>query len=271
MSSQQFNLLEGTASEPPSLIHSIAELVEKRTALGISLETVAQQTKLPVKQLLLLEESKFSEMSSDAYARAVARAYGKAIGIDPAPLLQQIGTFAGAAELHNSADVNQPVESRGMMGFGQAGSGSKWVWVGLTLVAIAAAAFLLGPESGRLAGQIGKPSVSAPQGVAISPAVVSPAAPASSAAPEPPKTSAELKIEFQKAGWVEVTQLVDGVEQTQVFSQGGTEPRSFTVSVKYPAKVVVGNAESIKLMEDGKEVDLKPFTDGSIAKLNLPK
>jgi Domain of unknown function (DUF4115) len=167
------------------------------------------------------------------------------------------------------------VESRGMMGFGQAGSGSKWAWGGLILATIALVAFFLGPQqkelqrvsSGLLAKVGEKSSTTA---VAVKPEVVSSSTTAAVpgvALPAP--THADLKFEVQRSAWIEVTHTVDGIETTQVFSHSGSEPQNFLINVKLPAKLVIGNAEAVRVLRDGKEVDIKTQTQASIAKLAI--
>jgi cytoskeletal protein RodZ len=263
MASSQFNLIDTPAVNEAVVVNTIEELVARRNQLGMSLETLAQQLRLPPKQLQLIEAGQYSDMSSLAFARAVLRSYGKAVGVDASPISKQVGTYAEAAELHNASTINHPVESRGMMGFGQAGSGSKWAWGGLIVAAIALAAFFLGPQQGNLK----RIAVTTP--VNVNPEIASASAgkPAASAAPVAAQTHADLKFEVQRAAWVEVTHIVDGAETTQVFSKSGTEPQNFLINVKLPANVTIGNADAVRMTRDGNEVDIKAFAQAGLAKV----
>jgi cytoskeletal protein RodZ len=276
MASSQFNLIDTPAVNAATEVSTIEELVARRNQLGMSLETLAQQLRLPPKQLHLLEAGQYTEMSSLAFARAVLRSYGKAVGVDASPISKQVGTFAEAAELHNASTINQPVESRGMMGFGQAGSGSKWAWGGLILAAVALAAFFLAPQQKDLnkvsSGLFSKPGATSETKASTTEAVVKPS---SSAVPAiavpaiavPAPTHADLKFEVQRAAWIEVTQTVDGAETTQVFSHSGSEPQNYLINVKLPAKLAIGNAEVVRVLRDGKEIDIKLQTVSGLAKL----
>jgi cytoskeletal protein RodZ len=276
MASSQFNLIDTPAVNAATEVSTIEELVARRNQLGMSLETLAQQLRLPPKQLHLLEAGQYAEMSSLAFARAVLRSYGKAVGVDASPISKQVGTFAEAAELHNASTINQPVESRGMMGFGQAGSGSKWAWGGLILAAVALAAFFLAPQQKDLnkvsSGLFSKPGATSETKASTTEAVVKPS---SSAVPAiavpaiavPAPTHADLKFEVQRAAWIEVTQTVDGAETTQVFSHSGSEPQNYLINVKLPAKLAIGNAEVVRVLRDGKEIDIKLQTVSGLAKL----
>jgi cytoskeletal protein RodZ len=281
MPSSQINLIDTTVGGEQAVVNTVEELIARRNQLGMSLETLAQQLRLPLKQLQLIDSGQFSEMSSLAYARAVLRSYGKAVGVDASPITRQVGTFAEAAELHNVSNTNQPVESRGMMGFGQAGSGSKWAWGGLVVAAIALAAFFLGPKQKELQ-RVGESLMSksdtkreatattSSESVAVKPEVSGATKTGVAAAVAvPPPTHADLKFEVKSAAWVEVTQVVDGAETTQVFSHSGSDVQNFLVNVKLPAKVVIGNAEAVRVLRDGKELDTKAQTQSSLAKLTI--
>jgi cytoskeleton protein RodZ len=278
MPSSQINLIDTPPTGEHAVVNTIEELIARRNQLGMSLEALAQQLRLPLKQLQFIDSGQFSEMSSLAYARAVLRSYGKAVGVDASPITRQVGTFAEAAELHNASTINQPVESRGMMGFGQAGSGSKWAWGGLVIASIALAAFFLGPKQKELQrvgeGLFSKAEVkpASPESVAVKAEVAgATVAGASTSTPTstPTATHADLKFEVKSSAWIEVTQVVDGAETTQVFSQSGSEAQNFLVNVKLPAKLVIGNADAVRVLRDSKEIDIKPQTQAGLAKLTI--
>ncbi len=273
MASSQFNLIDTPAVNEAVVVNTIEELVARRNLLGMSLETLAQQLRLPPKQLQLIEAGQYSDMSSLAFARAVLRSYGKAVGVDASPISKQVGTFAEAAELHNASTINQPVESRGMMGFGQAGSGSKWAWGGLILAAVALAAFFLGPPQKDLqkasTSFFSKGASSSDSKAVTSEVAVKPTITAGPVASVPTPTHADLKFEVQRSAWIEVTHMVDGAETTQVFTHSGTDPQNFLINVKLPAKLAIGNADAVRVLRDGKEVDLKAQTQSGLAKLAI--
>jgi cytoskeletal protein RodZ len=273
MASSQINLIDTPAVNEAAVVNTIEELVARRNQLGMSLETLAQQLRLPPKQLHLIEAGQYSDMSSLAFARAVLRSYGKAIGVDASPISNQVGTFAEAAELHNASTINQPVESRGMMGFGQAGSGSKWAWAGLILAAIALAAFFLGPPQKDLqkvsSGWFSKAGSNSDSKAVTTEIAVKPTVAAATVVAAPAPTHADLKFEVQRSAWIEVTHMVDGAETIQVFTHSGSDQQNFLINVKLPAKLAIGNAEAVRVLRDGKEVDIKAQTQGGLAKLAI--
>jgi cytoskeleton protein RodZ len=277
MASSQINLIDTPAVNEAAVVNTIEELVARRNQLGMSLETLAQQLRLPLKQLQLIEAGQYSDMSSLAFARAVLRSYGKAVGVDASPISKQVGTFAEAAELHNASTINQPVESRGMMGFGQAGSGSKWAWAGLILAAIALAAFFLGPpqkdlqkvSSSWFSKATSKSDPKSDSKAVTTEVAVKPSVSAAPTVAAPAPTHADLKFEVQRSAWIEVTHMVDGAETTQVFTHSGSDPQNFLINVKLPAKLAIGNAEVVRVLRDGNEVDIKAQTQAGLAKLAI--
>jgi cytoskeleton protein RodZ len=282
MSSSQYNLIDPPDSAQLIVVNSVEELVAKRSAVGMSIETLAQQLRLPVKQIRQVESGEFDEMSSLALARAVVKSYAKSLGVDASPILANIGHFAEAADLKSSSTVHQPVESRGMLGFGQAGSGSKWVWGLLVFAALGILAFYFGPQQKDLQGLTSKlgmqakpatSTTSAPVDVVLAPTggAIAPGGGATGGATGASisATEAVLKFEMQRPSWVEITQVINGSESTQILTHSGTETQSHAVTVKLPAAIAIGNADAVLVSRDGNPLDLKPMTEANLAKTTI--
>jgi cytoskeleton protein RodZ len=291
MSSSQYNLIDPPDSAPLIVVNSVEELVAKRSAVGMSIETLAQQLRLPVKQIRQVESGEFGEMSSLALARAVVKSYAKSLGVDASPILASIGHFAEAADLKSSSTVHQPVESRGMLGFGQAGSGSKWVWGLLVVAALGILAFYFGPQQKDLQGLTSKlgmqakpatNTTSTPVDVILAPSGVAVAHGGSGATGgvtsgvtggatgvAASATEAVLKFDMQRPSWVEITQVVNGSDSTQILTHSGTDVQSYTLTVKLPAAIAIGNADAVLVSRDGNPLDLKPMTEANLAKTTI--
>lgn len=65
------------------------ELKTARLAKKITLETISQKTKIPVKYLESLEQDQFDVFPSQVYAKSFIRAYAKVIGMDPSVMTRQ--------------------------------------------------------------------------------------------------------------------------------------------------------------------------------------
>lgn len=58
-------------------------LRRERELRHISLEELAQTTRIPLKNLLLLEEDRFTDLPGDVFVRGFLRAYARAVQLDP--------------------------------------------------------------------------------------------------------------------------------------------------------------------------------------------
>lgn len=65
-------------------------LAAQREAMGWSVEQVADQLKLAVRQVVALEAGDYANLPSPAVTRGFVRAYAKLMKLDPAPLVAQI-------------------------------------------------------------------------------------------------------------------------------------------------------------------------------------
>jgi transcriptional regulator with XRE-family HTH domain len=62
-------------------------LRQARSHRNVSLEEVAQATRIPIKYLLALEEGDMSRLPSPSYARGFVRTYASYLGLDPGEVL----------------------------------------------------------------------------------------------------------------------------------------------------------------------------------------
>ena len=65
-------------------------LAAQREAMGWSVEQVADQLKLAVRQVVALEAGDYASLPSPAVTRGFVRAYAKIVKLDPIPLVAQI-------------------------------------------------------------------------------------------------------------------------------------------------------------------------------------
>jgi len=85
-------------------------LAAHREAMGWSVEQVADQLKLAVRQVVALEAGDYASLPSPAVTRGFVRAYAKLMKLDPVPLVAQIAMDTPpAADLSaNTAAVRRP-------------------------------------------------------------------------------------------------------------------------------------------------------------------
>ncbi|MEO8991860.1 MAG: RodZ domain-containing protein [Nitrosospira sp.] len=81
----------GENEKPARTVTGVGELLRtERLAHGLSIEDVARQLRLAVRQVTALEEEDYDKLASGTFARGFVRNYAKLLQMDAAPLLQQL-------------------------------------------------------------------------------------------------------------------------------------------------------------------------------------
>ncbi|MGZ5183107.1 MAG: helix-turn-helix domain-containing protein, partial [Ramlibacter sp.] len=124
-------------------------LAAQREALGWTVEQVAEQLKLQVRQVIAIEAGDYAALPSPAVTRGFVRAYAKIVRLDPAPLVAMIPMdSATPAETTPVARPQKPATFSESSRFPLHGKRSSmpavWVAVAIVVVAAAAAAWHLG-------------------------------------------------------------------------------------------------------------------------------
>jgi cytoskeleton protein RodZ len=138
-------------------------LAAQREAMGWTVEQVADQLKLAVRQVIALEAGDYASLPSPAVTRGFVRAYAKLMKLDPAPLVAQIAIDTpGPAEM-NATPVRRPTPaSFSQAKFPSHGKRSSlplgWIAAAVVLVAAAGAAW----KFGVLPGSHGEATTAAP-------------------------------------------------------------------------------------------------------------
>jgi cytoskeleton protein RodZ len=83
-------------------------LAAQREAMGWTVEQVADQLKLAVRQVVALEAGDYAALPSPAVTRGFVRAYAKLVKIDPAPLVAQIAIESPAPSHDETARRPDP-------------------------------------------------------------------------------------------------------------------------------------------------------------------
>lgn len=157
------------AEEPttPASQHEIPGkvLAAQREAMGWTVEQVADQLKLAVRQVVALEAGDYASLPSPAVTRGFVRAYAKLMKLDPAPLVAQIAIDTPAPAEANPAAVRRPSPaSFSQAKFPSHGKRSSlplgWIAGAVAVVAVAGAAWHFGliPGGQRAeSGSVAKP------------------------------------------------------------------------------------------------------------------
>jgi cytoskeleton protein RodZ len=81
---------EQSATSNPHHGHPGATLASQREAMGWTVEQVAEQLKLAVRQVVAIEAGDYAALPSPAVTRGFVRAYAKILRLDPAPLVAMV-------------------------------------------------------------------------------------------------------------------------------------------------------------------------------------
>jgi cytoskeletal protein RodZ len=78
---------------------SIGSILKRERELRqVSIEEMAQTTRIPIRMLQNLESDRFEELPGDVFVRGFVRSYARSLGIDEAPLLARYGALHGTVE-----------------------------------------------------------------------------------------------------------------------------------------------------------------------------
>jgi cytoskeleton protein RodZ len=124
-------------------------LATQREAMGWTVEQVADQLKLAVRQVVALEADDYASLPSPAVTRGFVRAYAKLMKLDPAPLVARIAIESAAPVEANPAAVRRPSPaSFSQSKFPSHGKRSSlplgWIAAAVVVVAAGAAAWHFG-------------------------------------------------------------------------------------------------------------------------------
>ena len=124
-------------------------LAAQREAMGWTVEQVADQLKLAVRQVVALEAGDYASLPSPAVTRGFVRAYAKLVRVDPAPLVAQIAIDTpGQAEVNNAALRRPTPASFSQAKFPSHGKRSAlplgWIAAAVAVIAVGAGAWHFG-------------------------------------------------------------------------------------------------------------------------------
>lgn len=89
-------------------------------------------------------------------------------------------------------------------------------------------------------------------------------APAVPSAPVPPADGRRLTFHFQGESWIEVKDASGLVILTGIYHSG-----TQAIAGRPPFEVVIGSASAVTMKDDGRVIDLKPYTRAEVARVTL--
>ncbi len=263
-------------------------LRKAREARGLSIDDVVHALKFSARQIEAIEADRMDVLPGAVFLRGLVRSYARLLKLDPESLL-------GLVE--SSMPLEEP-EIRPPENMGNAaprsGLGDIPPLVALSILLLVAAAVMIGwhylgagmptmqtaVQTARTTLEDFKPhevvtpevrqeSSSSGADVAVaaqpSPAVEPPvAASADDVQPATPTNTRRLSFDFEGESWIEVKDASGLVILTGIYHSG-----TQSVAGRPPFEVVVGNAGVVTLRDDGRSVDMKPYTRSEVARLTL--
>jgi len=265
-----------------------ADLKQARESRGLSVEDVAQSLKFAPRQIESLEAERFERLPGPTIARGMVRNYARLLELEPEPMLERMAPRVApptdSAEL--AARFKKPVP------FSDSGRRSTLMYAGvsvgvLLLVGVVAYTWqhesatpeFVAPAQPQRQAEAPAPPAAltpAPEPVRVQESPAAAAKPEPQPQPEKPRAEAEkpkpvqpgaqrLVFRLEKEAWLEVR---DGAGHLLLSSlnPAGTER---VVQGRPPFALVIGNASTVTLTQNGRPVDLKPHIKVEVARFTL--
>lgn len=255
-------------------------LREAREAQGISLDEAAMRLRLMHRQLAAIEADDFESLGQIVFARGFVRNYARLLGLVPEELLARMqGAPAEPAAVSQSAPplprswLSSPWLILGLLGLlvGVAVPVALYLWLNSEVDDETVQPALSSPQARDVAAPAPLP-VPVPADSAEQPAPpaaeVATSAPVVAPVPAEPATPAAgsvLHLEFGDESWTEIRDASGRMLHRQLNPAGS----SVDITGRPPFELVIGNAAQARLTYNGRPIDLKPFTDSTVARFTL--
>lgn len=267
---------EAAPAEPGEPASFGARLAAAREKEGLSVGDMAARLRLHVNQVRALESEDLARLPEAAYVRGFVRSYARALGLDAAPLVDDLNAklapasdsvVDGMTRARDYSPVRAAAQERA----------SRALVIGLSVVALVVLG-VLGWFATREPRPEPAPATPAAPAQPSSPAVATPTsavadgqpqAPAVEPAPAPSQPLVEagslLLITFSGASWVEVTDASGKVVVSQTAGSGEViQPAG-----KPPLSVVIGDASKASVKVRGEPFNLEASTRANIARFTV--
>lgn len=187
---------------PPARTTVGTRLRARREEMGLSLDEVAQRTRVPLRHLQAIEDGTYTNLPSITYAMGFTKAYARVVGLDEAELgrdlRQELGSTFDERPEYVPFEMADPtrVPSRGL------------AWVGVVIAGL----LVLGAAIWFGSAWLRDGSSTGPQDVAQVPAPAAPR-PTAAVAPAVPAGGEQVTLIAKEEVWV---RLYDAANQTLV-------------------------------------------------------
>jgi cytoskeleton protein RodZ len=248
-------------------------LAQLRGEHKLSIADVAQRLKYGARQIEALEAEEFDKLPGGTFIRGMVRGYARLLDTDPQRLLDALD------QRYVPGEIDLDLRDKGIP-FVRSGRRGTRTYLALSiLVFIVVAGLLYEWRTGTFPwvqfGQNTTPKEPSKRLPVESPAALHAEAPASVLsepaqiavvqAQQAPLSEGRIQLQFGSQSWVEIKEQ-DGKTLMSQLNSPGT--RSVVVG-RPPLSLVIGNAADVRLVYNGKPVDLKPYIQIEVARLTL--
>ena len=245
------------AAQGPSFGHYLQTV---RTQNQISLEQVAEETRISLAILRALEQEDFARLPPDVFAIGFVKAYAQAVGADGSEAVQRFHAQRGLQE--QTLKAWQPPES------GRRDVSKKLV-LALALLAVLVAVCLFVYRQWQQNSIPGLPALSSrPADEAVSPPAerlaTQPPSEASKRLPLPPSPRYQLTIVAHENSWIKV--VIDQGAASEHKLKAGDQLR---LEAQTGFNLLIGNVGGVKLSLDNQPVTV-PGKRGEVVNIHLP-
>jgi cytoskeleton protein RodZ len=243
---------------------SIGEaLTVARESAGMTVEQVAQATRIRRTLVQAIEHDDFAPCGGDFYARGHIRNIANTVGTDPKPLLDAFDAEQGHAAAPKATEVFESERARPER------RGPNWsaaMGAALVLVLIYGVTQALTGGSDRrpTAGVGGSSAPAGSRSATAAPSSSPSASDDSSAVAQAPRDRVTVVLTARDRSWVQAT-TASGKELFQGLLQRGQEK---TFSDRQRVRLIVGNAGAVTLRVNGTEVGA-PGRPGQVARVQF--
>jgi cytoskeleton protein RodZ len=259
-----------------------ARLAAARERAGISVGDMAGRLRLHINQVRALEGENLAQLPEAAYVRGFVRSYARSLGLDPAPLVDDLNNkltpalnsvvegmtrtrdyspVRAAAREHASRSLVLGLSVLALVALGAVG------WYATRPVTSSTSPSAVVPAPAPAAPPSEKPTAAAPTAASVDAASTVPAVVEPAPAPSQPLPVAAsvLSLSFNGSSWVEVTDAAGKVLLSQTARQGETlQPAG-----ELPLSVVIGDASKATVTVRGQALNLESATRSNVARFTV--
>lgn len=242
------------------------QLKQAREAAGLSIETVSNRSRMPVRVIQAIEAENWDLLGAAVFIRGQLRSYARLLDIDLESRLQQEQVSPASLPPLVAQSYTPPWRRMAEQ------AGRRAVYIALTVVIVAPVIFAsrshLGGGHTSAVKSLDNFAIPAAQTAAIdtvSGAVQRTPVIASMASITPASPAPALELVLSGDSWVQVF-ATDGSTLEKGLLAGG-ERRSYQAG--QVGRVVLGNMSAAQVLQAGKPVDLSAFSRANVARFTL--